>query len=374
LKQTMFIYLLLCPKLYYGWIVIYRKHRAFVRRRVFEVDEATSLIARPKKELVDMCRQARLKVSGTKAELVDRILAHEQEKVETESSSISLPGVKDEDLTQEKDKFSSPRRESELAEAAIDLLVTELVAIGAPEKIDPVILTTKTDALLAEGGAVFERVRKRRLAVSTDPVLRGTFALLQGFVAGHQRTRSRDAVRYMLRAATDSSQAIDKAFEDLRDAGKLDKPLQDYVSGLLRDKKLRNGPDALTDNPNEETDDLLSKVLLILSDRIQAELKVATQATDPDCFRTLARAMQIPDDRRQDYLKEKLSTSLDFALRFEKYVDDALAYVQEQEHNGVPVNIDTLFDSKPPSLTRAQCQAIREIQRLVVQIRSSMPL
>jgi len=279
-----------------------------------------------KKELVALCRSAGLKVSGTKAELVERLAEAEREAA-FEENAVETSAVEDAPVEQQ-----------------LEELLDAVAAAGA--NVDPATLAEASDDLLANDGALFDRVASRRLARAPgDQALKGAVALLRGFVSAELKLQARDAVRYVLRTAVEKPHEIDACFKRLGDAGKLNAALASYVDELLRQQvHLRE----------RDSGSLLSKVLTIIKDRIDAEKR----ADDSDELRTLAEAIRIQDPRqRRKYLQTALAASLDFAQRFEAYMHDAATYVDQ---NPVSAHLDA--------------DAIRDVNILVAEIRAKMPV
>lgn len=292
------------------------------------VKEEAELATMKKAELVAMCRSAGLKVSGNKAALVARLVAASCEA--EVSTPIVLPATPLE--------AEGEREEEENPEAVIDALINAVAAAG--ENVDPGILASRADLLLRDDATIFERVCKRRQA----PADAAAVALLRGFVSAEQKLQARDVVRYVLRTAVEAPHDMDKSFKLLSDAGKLNAALLAYVEDLLAQQQLA---------AQRDSGSLLAKVLGIVKDRILAE----RQAAQSDELRTLAEAMRLTDPKeRRDFLRTKLATSLDFAMRFEAYMREAAAYVDDNKLG-----------------TQVDAQAILDINVLVTELRARMP-
>jgi len=374
---------------------------------------AEELTRLTKKELVDSCREANLRVSGTKADLVQRLLQHTAEDYDplvdhaatllrrsapavqrgqsggtltSTNATVSFRNFDDDRNVRERrqptDSVSfrnyddqkkvlkrsdpPPRKrqnpaDPQIAEAAIDTLVRDLLE----NELNADALIGKTEALLAQGGEIYARVKRRRLATRNDEASRGVFALLDGFVAAQQRLRSRDAVRLVLQAATEAN--IDEAFRRLREDGDLGAPLEEYVDSLVDDAKRRKAQggiaarqDLFSSAPpllpgDENKDDLLLRVLLVIKDRVRAEHQLARS----DELRTLAHAIHLDTyDDRYAYLAEALGRTIDFAQRFEAYVEDARDFLDERPRN------DALDTSR----------RVAEVADIVARLRQAMPL
>lgn len=310
------------------------KHEPSYLSRV-EVKEETKLMALKKKELVELCRSAGLKVSGTKGELVERLVAANwrDDWVEEVPEAESIPEVS-----------ARPNgSESVDAEVEIGAFIDEIA--GATD-VDPEKLASKTNLLLVDDGAVFDRVCKERLLRSpNDAGLKGAIALLKGYVSAELKLRARDTVRYVLRVAVEAPHDVDRLFKMLSDAGRLNAALLEYVDELLSQQQHAAQRDSAS---------LLFKVLTIIKDRIQAERHVALSEE----LRTLAEAIRFKDpEQRRDYLQSALASSLDFAQRFESYVREATSYVDQNK-------VSTQLDA----------DAIRNVYVIVTEIRAKMPV
>lgn len=300
-----------------------------------EVKEETKLMALKKKELVELCRSAGLKVSGTKAELVERLVGANcsDGRIEEVGEAASVPEV-------------SARPSGSVsvdAEVEIGAFVDE---IAGATNVDPEKLASKSSLLLVEDGEVFDRVCQQRLLRSpNDASLKGAIALLRGYVSAELKLQARDTVRYVLRIAIEAPHDMDRCFKMLSDAGKLNAALLAYVDELLSQQQHAAQRDSAS---------LLSKVLIIVKDRIEAERHVAHSEE----LRTLAEAIRFKDPtQRRDYLQSALASSLDFAQRFESYVREATSYVDQNK-------VSTQLDA----------DAIRNVYVLVTEIRAKMPV
>ena len=342
-----------------------------------------------KGELVELCRERKLKVSGTKAELLERLSVRNDDS----EDMVAMMTPKREPRTEERQQsfYDTVRSDDDRADTEIDTFVSEMIK-QRPEAVDAQALIAKTELLLTKHGEIYQRVKRRRLMTNgDDATVRATFAFLDGFVAAQQRSRARDAVRLVLRAATEG--AIDEAFRRLREDGDLGPPLERYVDGLIHDRMALKGDTGITDDlfapsfrpftpppppppaqeknttavEDDDTDiaeddlfsgDLLTKVLHIIKDRIQAEHHVAQSKE----LRTLAIAMQLRNpDERKAFLSRAMGETIDFAQRFEAYVNDARGFL---DHN------DDADSKLPPS----QRDAIRNVADIVNQLRRAMPI
>ena len=121
-------------------------------------------------------------------------------------------------------------------------------------------------------------------------------------------------MREILRAATLGSAQLDDCFEKLSKEGRLDGPFGRYVEELEQQQKAKPG------------DGLLDRVLVIVRDRVKAEGGASKE------LRVLARALRCADeDETREFLSKEFSISLDFAARFEAYVEAAAAFADGAE-------------------------------------------
>ena len=124
-------------------------------------------------------------------------------------------------------------------------------------------------------------------------------------------------MREILRAATLGSAQLDDCFEKLSKEGRLDGPFGRYVEELEQQQKAKPG------------DGLLDRVLVIVRDRVKAEGGASKE------LRVLARALRCSDeDETREFLSKEFSISLDFAARFEQYVEAAAAFADSSEDGG----------------------------------------
>lgn len=326
-----------------------------------------------KAELVTLCREQGLKVSGTKAVLIERLrtLAAAQEAEEaaarvaarrTEATREAAQQMRAEDDVDAAAGFgaaaaaaaptlaaSAEARDPQLVEASIDLLISEVAALE-PSAVTPDLLASKKEQLLAKEGAVLDAVAQRRLAAAPrDERLAGAIALVRGFARMEQQLRSRDSMREILRAATLGGEALDRCFSALAGDGRLDGPLGAYVDDLIAQQAPKGG------------EGLLDKVLVIVKDRIGAEKHVAAN----DELRCLATALRCRDDAATlAFLSDRLATSIDFATRFEAYVADAQAFLEANRG----------ADDGDPVADEARLAGVRKIRDFVSEIRRSMPV
>ena len=327
-----------------------------------------------KAELVTLCREQGLKVSGTKAVLIERLrtLAAAQEAEEaaarvaarrTEATREAAQQMRAEDDEGAAAGFgaaaaaaaaptlaaSAEARDPQLVEASIDLLITEVAALE-PSAVTPDLLASKKEQLLAKEGAVLDAVAQRRLAAAPrDERLAGAIALVKGFARMEQQLRSRDSMREVLRAATLGGDALDRCFSALAGDGRLDGPLGAYVDDLIAQQAPKGG------------EGLLDKVLVIVKDRIGAEKHVAAN----DELRCLATALRCRDDAATlAFLSDRLATSIDFATRFEAYVADAQAFLEANRGAG----------DADPVADEARLAGVRKIRDFVSEIRRAMPV
>jgi len=289
-------------------------HNSHPRRRATIRQAANGDLAALKKaELVARCKALRLKVSGTKAVLIDRLQEHDAENAAP--PPMARPEASAPEPTMPR-AAPSTTPDPQLAETIVDLLVTEILqARRTNETIDPETLASKREALLARGGAAVEEVAARRLAAAPhDTELAGAVALVRGFQRAEFQLRSRDAMREVLRAATLGSAQLDACFEDLAAAGRLDAPFGRYVEDLEAQQKAKPG------------DGLLDRVLGIVRDRVLAESGASRE------LKVLARALRCGDAAEtRAFLAKEFSTSLDFAARFEAYVGAAADFAEGAE-------------------------------------------
>lgn len=299
---------------------------------VIEVKERTELMALKKAELVQMCRENGLKVSGNKAELVERLVT-----IDVPSPPPPPPPP-------------MPTTETVATEVSDDEQIENLIDDISvdPSAVDPALLISKSSYLLKENGALFERICTRRLAEQANNNVVAAVSLLRGYVAAELKLQARDGVRYVLKTAVGEANDgnIDKCFKLMSDAGKLNPALLSYVEDLLNQQEHA---------AQRDSGSMLTKVLTIIKDRIEAE----NMAAQSDELRTLAEAIRIQDPRqRRDYLETKLNTSLDFAQRFEAYMTNAANFLDQG--NPISAHVDA--------------EAIKDINVLVSELRKTMPV
>ena len=147
-------------------------------------------------------------------------------------------------------------------------------------------------------------------------------------------------MREILRAATLGSAQLDDCFEKLSKEGRLDGPFARYVEELEQQQKAKPG------------DGLLDRVLVIVRDRVKAEGGASKE------LRVLARALRCSDeDETREFLSKEFSISLDFAARFEAYVEAAAAFADSAEDGG-----------------GASLQGIDRVREVVGELRRQMPV
>ena len=281
-------------------------------------------------DLKVLLKERGLKLSGKKQDLIDRLEEHaaaEAPKPPPAPTPRVTPG-------------NVP--DAQLAETIVDLLVTEILeARRQNSTINPDTLASKREALLARGGTALEEVAQRRLAAAPhDTELAGAVALVRGFQRAEFQLRSRDAMREILRAATLGSAQLDDCFEKLSKEGRLDGPFARYVEELEQQQKAKPG------------DGLLDRVLVIVRDRVKAEGGASKE------LRVLARALRCSDeDETREFLSKEFSISLDFAARFEAYVEAAAAFADGAENGG-----------------GASLQGIDRVREVVGELRRAMPV
>ena len=205
------------------------------RRAINAANAAEDLAALKVADLKLLLKERGLKVSGKKAELIDRLREHaaaEAPKPPPAPTPRVTPG-------------NVP--DAQLAETIVDLLVTEILeARRQNNTINPDTLASKREALLARGGTALEEVAQRRLAAAPhDTELAGAVALVRGFQRAEFQLRSRDAMREILRAATLGSAQLDDCFEKLSKEGRLDGPFARYVEELEQQQKAKPGDGSL---------------------------------------------------------------------------------------------------------------------------------
>jgi hypothetical protein len=304
-----------------------RCHRA--RRAITPKAATEDLAALKVPQLKALLKERGLKVSGKKQELIDRLEEHaaaEAPKPPAPTPRVTPGSVPD----------------AQLAETIVDLLVTEILeARRQNSTINPDTLASKREALLARGGTALEEVAQRRLAAAPhDTELAGAVALVRGFQRAEFQLRSRDAMREILRAATLGSAQLDDCFEKLSKEGRLDGPFARYVEELEQQQKAKPG------------DGLLDRVLVIVRDRVKAEGGASKE------LRVLARALRCSDeDETREFLSKEFSISLDFAARFEAYVEAAAAFADSSEDGG-----------------GASLQGIGRVREVVGELRRQMPV
>ena len=300
------------------------------RRAINAATAAEDLAALKVPQLKQLLKERGLKVGGKKQDLIDRLEEHaaaEAPKPPQAPTPRVTPG-------------NVP--DAQLAETIVDLLVTEIVeARRSNATINPDTLASKREALLARGGTALEEVAQRRLAAAPhDTELAGAVALVRGFQRAEFQLRSRDAMREILRAATLGSAQLDDCFEKLSKEGRLDGPFARYVEELEQQQKAKPG------------DGLLDRVLVIVRDRVKAEGGASKE------LRVLARALRCSDeDETREFLSKEFSISLDFAARFEAYVEAAAAFADSSEDGG-----------------GASLAGIGRVREVVGELRRAMPV
>ena len=299
------------------------------RRAIQVANAAEDLAALKIADLKVLLKERGLKLSGKKAELIDRL--REQAAAEAPKPPAPTPRITPGNVP-----------DAQLAETIVDLLMTEILeARRSNTTINPDTLASKREALLARGGTALEEVATRRLAAAPhDTELAGAVALVRGFQRAEFQLRSRDAMREILRAATLGSAQLDDCFEKLSKEGRLDGPFARYVEELEQQPKAKPG------------DGLLDRVLVIVRDRVKAEGGASKE------LRVLARALRCSDeDETREFLSKEFSISLDFAARFESYVEAAAAFADSSEEGG-----------------GASLQGIGRVQSVVGELRRQMPV
>ena len=147
-------------------------------------------------------------------------------------------------------------------------------------------------------------------------------------------------MREILRAATLGSAQLDDCFEKLSKEGRLDGPFGRYVEELEQQQKAKPG------------DGLLDRVLDIVRDRVKAEGGASKE------LRVLARALRCADEAEtREFLSKEFSISLDFAARFEAYVEAAAAFADGAEDGG-----------------GASLAGIGRVREVVGELRRAMPV
>ena len=326
---------------------------------------ADGLASLKKPALVALCRERGLKVSGTKAVLVERLAGAEAEAAAPSApppAPAATSAAPPPPLPSAPPSAAPPPRpaaeparslgaaferggDPQLVEASIDLLLGEVAALE-PSAVTPAMLAAKREQLLADEGRVLDAVAARRLAADpTDERVVGAVALVKGFARMEQQLRSRETMRDVLRAATLGDHAVDGCFSELARDGRLDGPLKRYVDDLIAQQAPKGGGA------------LLDRVLEIVRDRIKAE----DQMRGNDELRCLAAALRCADDAATlAFLQDQLATSLDFAARFDAYVADAALFL---ESSGAATSAD-----------EARLDRVRAIRDFVVEIRRGMPV
>ncbi len=299
------------------------------RRAIQVANAAEDLAALKIADLKVLLKERGLKLSGKKAELIDRL--REQAAAEAPKPPAPTPRITPGNVP-----------DAQLAETIVDLLMTEILeARRSNTTINPDTLASKREALLARGGTALEEVATRRLAAAPhDTELAGAVALVRGFQRAEFQLRSRDAMREILRAATLGSAQLDDCFEKLSKEGRLDGPFARYVEELEQQQKAKPG------------DGLLDRVLVIVRDRVKAEGGASKE------LRVLARALRCSDENEtREFLSKEFSISLDFAARFEAYVEAAAAFADSSEDGG-----------------GASLRGIGRVREVVGDLRRAMPV
>ncbi|KAH8093666.1 hypothetical protein JL720_4816 [Aureococcus anophagefferens] len=280
---------------------------------------ADDLASLKKPALVALCRERGLKVSGTKAALLERLAGAEDEAAAPAATSATpaatsaappppRPSAPPSAAPRAPPRAAARREprpaslgaaferggDPQLVEASIDLLLGEVAALE-PSAVAPAMLARREQ--LPPAGRALDAVAARRLAADpTDERVVGAVALVKGFARMEQQ----------LRLARD---------------GRLDGPLKRYVDDLIAQQAPKGGGAAAGRDRR---------------DRIKAE-----------------------DQMRGNDEPDQLATS-STSPRFDAYVADAALFL---ESSGAATSAD-----------EARLDRVRAIRDFVVEIRRGMPV
>lgn len=194
--------------------------------------------------------------------------------------------------------------------------VNNLITILAETPMDqwkPAILDEYMSSLLKRGlyrQAIAERLAKVRSGEDQEALTR-VDAYLTGYLGQESRRASRKKVSIILSAAMEGPEELDDCVQTLQKEDLLDSDLTEYVASLV------------TAEANRGTQSSLLKVLKMVRDRIQAELKTESR---PE-VRTLARALQIEDAAERKKFLQHAFTKLEELDEFVKFVEEGIEYL-----------------------------------------------
>mmetsp|Transcript_38532 Transcript_38532/g.66830 ORF Transcript_38532/g.66830 Transcript_38532/m.66830 type:complete len:315 (-) Transcript_38532:106-1050(-) len=201
----------------------------------------------------------------------------------------------------------------------VSQLIDYMVEQESVLAIDPYFLESFLPALCK--GNVYNQVMRKKLQKEgmTDDEFekyKQIDSFLKGYISQKVKKKNRETVQDLLSSAAAGPEELDLKMGAAAEQGKLDASCLSYVRELVR------GEEAKAAGRSAGDPALLLRVLRLLQDRIEAELRMA----DRPELRALSHLVRIPDEADREAAVRKSFTNRDGFLRFREFLRDGMEY------------------------------------------------